>query len=341
MSDQAVRIFEALSEVDEELLERCNRKAVRKDKAANRLFQRYGRAVAAGICLVVAGAVSWGGYQLTKGSYGSDSSGSNAQMELADMAQSMAVADGGVNGGTDTAGPEGNMVGGAAPGAGAAESGLEAPEAATTASNQEAPEASAANNMKITEGAEAEEGMDGARTETASLSGTPQGESMADKQQTMQNPQEQPAADQIDRLKESELALLDSREEIPWEEACATAPFSGYLPTALPAGYVSFCARRSVSPASWDNMIFKWTDGEHILSLNMTQGEAVTREEIQQRDGLFEYLAEDFRKEQIPELRPAEEPLEFTLYYADGMSIHFTGHITRDEMWEVVESVSK
>lgn len=316
MSDQAVKIFEALSDVDEELLERCNRKAVRKNGTVYRLFQRYGRAMAAGICLIVVGAVSWGGYQLVTGSCGSDSSGSNgAYMELSDMAQSMEAAE------EDTCGWDGgggteSIVTGAGSSAviaedtnGAADSVTTSPEAAKAESTQEL------------------------------LSGTPakeqtsleSGNTVTDKEQQI---------DPYGELREQETALSDSREEVSWEEACATEPFSSYLPTVIPASYEAFSARRSASPGQWDNLIFKWSDGEHILSLSMTTGQVVDREDIERRDGVNEYVAEDFQRDRMPD-SPAGEPLAFTLYYADGMRIDFQGYITADEMWEVVESMKK
>lgn len=325
MSDQAVKIFEALSDVDQELLERCDQKGSRQNAGVYGLYRRYGKAMAACICLIVAGAVSWGGYQMVTGS-GSDSSGA-ASAELSDMAQSMVVADREADGGENTAGPERETAAeGAEPAAGVAGSAMEAAGA------------SAASAEKLDEGAAAKQGTDGIHTESASQSDVPSADAS---QQAGPNLQNQMSADKIDRLKESELALTDSREEIPWEEACAIAPFNNYLPTVLPAGYEAFSARRSSAPDFWDNVVFKWTDGEHILFLDMTQGEVVTRKEIEQRDGLWEYLAEDFRKEQIPELQPADEPISFTLYYADGMRIDFRGYITADEMWELVESISK
>ena len=325
MSDQAVKIFEALSDVDQELLERCEQKGSRKNAGVYGLYRRYGKAMAACICLIVAGAVSWGGYQLITGS-GSDSSGA-ASAELSNMAQSMTAADREADGGENTAGSEGK--------------GTET-AGGVTGSALDGADTSAASDKKFGEGAEAEQDTDEVHVETATASDAPSTTPIEDsKQQIMQGLENQMSADKVDRLKESELALSDSRREIPWEEACATAPFNNYLPTVLPAGYEAFSARRSSSPDTWDNVIFKWTDGDHILFLDMTQGEVVTREEIERRDGLWEYLAEDFRKEQIPQIQPADEPISFTLYYADGMRIGFSGYITADEMWEVVESISK
>ncbi len=316
MSDQAVKIFEALSDVDEELLERCNRKAVRKNGTAPRLFQAYGRAIAAGICLIVAGAVSWGGYQLIRGSSQSNSSG-GAHRELSDMAQSAEAAVGDqadLNGD----GGSGNAAGaGAEPAAGMAED----TGAATTDGMM------AAQESAKTESLQGQTAGTPAKEETTQEGG-----------QTEEDKEQQ--ADRYADLREQQTAQRDSRKEISWEEACATEPFASYLPTVLPDAYEAFSARRSLSPEHWDNLIFRWTDGVQILSLNMTSGEVVTREDLERRDGLCEYVAEDFSKELMPD-PPAGEPLAFTLYYADGMRIDFQGHVTADEMWAVVESIKK
>ena len=314
MSDQAVKIFEALSNVDEELLERCNRKAVQKNGTARGLFQRYGRAMAAGICLIVAGAVSWGGYQLVTGSSQSDASGG---MELSDMAQSMAVAEGEQFNQNGNSGSENSTTGAAEPAAGIPEDEDAAAEDGV---------------MAITESAKSE-------SLQSQISGTPEKEATSlESGQTVAAGGQQ--ADHYGEPAEQEAALQDSRKEISWEEACAMEPFSSYLPTVLPAAYEALSARRSISPEQWDNLIFKWSDGWQILSLNMTSGDVVTREDIERRDGMYEYVAEEFRKELMPD-PPQGEPLAFTLYYADGMRIDFQGYITADEMWEVVESIQK
>lgn len=152
------------------------------------------------------------------------------------------------------------------------------------------------------------------------------------------------AAEKVDKmadLREQENALTDSREVISWEEACGLSPFGNYLPAVLPAGYQPFSARRSAVPDQVNEVIFKWSDGENIFYMSMTQGEAVTKEDLELRDGLYEYLAEDFGRELIPDSQPAGDPISFTLYYTDGMRIVFSGDITADEMWDVVESISK
>lgn len=338
MSDQAVKIFEALSDVDEELLERCDQKAARKNGSAYRLFQRYGRAVAAGICLMVAGAVSWGGYLLVTFEAGADSSSNGAPAESFQMTQSLAVEDESASDLNGDGGLENNTAGGGAESAAGIaedkETSVKEREPAQGAAPAQAESGSAAADSTEAVPEAVQQELAQSQTSADKIDGVTSsgtGNNMTE---------EENQVDQYADLRKQENELLDARKEILWEEACTTEPFGSYLPTVLPAGYEAFSARRGFFPEQWDNMIFKWTDGEHIFSLDMTQGEAVTREDIAQRDGLHEYVAEDFRKELI--LDPLEgEPISFTLYYGDGMRIDFKGYITADEMCEVVESIKR
>lgn len=89
--DGALRIMEALSAVDQELLERSGMPAVeavegkrsgRKvtyvslNKKGSRKHWRYGHMAAACLAILVVGAVSWGGQRLTRMNLGNDSSSS-------------------------------------------------------------------------------------------------------------------------------------------------------------------------------------------------------------------------------------------------------------------------
>lgn len=332
MSDQAMKLFEALSGVDEELLERCEQRVQRKGMAAYRLFGKYGRSIAAAFCLIAVGAAAWSGYRFVTGSYGSDASGSNgATAQLSDMEQSVLTADGGDCGGaapsagmtgSDMALSDGTAGGGVVTGPEADGIREEAPSSAASAEA-----ASAETQQDVMQSAQGEEDRSSSVASTENLaspaeSGVSEMESAAEKMEAM-------------RRKES--GLMDSREQILWEEAIALKPFADHIPTVLPGGYEPLSARRSTLPDSWNNVIYKWSEGEHILSLNMTLGEVKTEEDIVKEDGLNEYLAKDFRRELMPE--PLDGQIQFTLYYSDGMKIDFAGYITVDEMWDMVESV--
>ncbi|MCI8789520.1 MAG: hypothetical protein HFH92_10495 [Lachnospiraceae bacterium] len=108
----ALRIMDALSGVDEELLERCEQSGQKSDKAYRRPLWQQARAWAAVLCLAVVGAASFGGYRLMQmGGMGSIADGS------ADEAWPMETIERAVNGETmeeeegaaqDAAGPDGN-----------------------------------------------------------------------------------------------------------------------------------------------------------------------------------------------------------------------------------------
>ena len=76
----AVRLMEALSGVDEDLLERCGQDCRRQIHRG--LWQWNMRTAAAVLCLAVAGAVSWGGYQLSNLKMGSSSRSEEHTSEL-------------------------------------------------------------------------------------------------------------------------------------------------------------------------------------------------------------------------------------------------------------------
>ena len=301
MSDQAVKLFEALSHVDEELLERCEQKVIRRGTIMRRLSGKYGRAAAACVSLIVAGAAAWGGYRLAVEP--GAASGSQAPAELCGMAQSAAP--------LEDRGAEENVelaTGGNGAAEGAAEA-LPIQEFQSQISGEK-------QSSSISSGVIREDCSDDIVP----------GEECQTESEKQEAEEKKPG---------------DSRYAVSWEEACAAEPFASYLPTVLPAGYEALCAGRSLNPDRWNNMIYMWSDGKYVLSLDMTLGEVTTGEDIEKRDGQNEYLAEDFRKELIPVLQPADDPISFTLYYEDGMRIDFKGMVTADQMWEVVESVLK
>lgn len=81
--NSAMRIMDALSRVDEELLERCGQSGQSRNGHHRPLWQQA-RAWAAVLCLAVVGAVSFGGYRLTQmgGMDSGSSGGENASYAL-------------------------------------------------------------------------------------------------------------------------------------------------------------------------------------------------------------------------------------------------------------------
>lgn len=325
MSDQALKLFEALADVDEELLERCNRRRRQKNAMVCRRALKYGKTMAACVCLIVVGALSWGGYRLITDSYGNGNESAQAldtdQKELSGSSVSMSTAERGteeidIAAGADTA------------------------AAADSASPETSPDAAEPEIIQeLMNGLEPE--LNGNREDSSNShsDGMVSGSGMSEKETAGDTGDSGDPAENTEEKKTAEDAITDSRKEILWETACALEPFADYLPAAIPAGYEPLTARQSSMPDQWNNVIFKWSNGENFFYLNMTAGAAKTKEEIERSDGLYEYLAEEFRKELIPE--PLNGMLLFILYYPDGMKIEFGGYITADEMWDIVESISK
>lgn len=336
MSDQAMKLFEALSGVDEELLERCDQKVNRKNTTVYNLFGKYGRTMAACICLIVVGVAAWSGYRFVTGPCGSDASGQNGSpAEAADMGGSILTADGGSNGESGKVFSDSEMLGNDATAAGGTAGNGEITESEVNGNPAEASAAAveAATPEAQQEPAQNMQAMTADKAGSMSSSGEDRDlhtESVSERDNT---------AEKMEEMRRLESQIADSRSAVPWEEAIALDPFAGYLPTVLPAGYEPLSARRSTFPDLWNNVIYKWSEGEHIFSLDMTLGEVMTREDMEKRDGINEFLAEEFQKEWIPE--PLDGQIRFTLYYADGMEIGFAGYVTADEMWEVVEAVSR
>lgn len=327
MSDQAMKLFEALSDVDAELLERCNRQ--KNKKIAYMFLWKYKKAMAACLCLFVVSALSWGGYQLLGGRKGATGSGSNSSAPA--QVQDMAV-------------PMESRAGATAQDA-ADTPQITAPEEAETEGIGK--EQNQTTSDSITDSVnrfdEQKDNNSGASAGEA-LRDSSDGGSMIDNLQGSTS--NIGAAEKLEKQKEMESAsaFTDSRKEILWEAARVTEPFGSYLPTAIPAGYEPLSARQSSMPNEWNNIIFKWGNGEQTFYLNMTVGEEKTKDEIraaiEKTDGLYQYPAEDFKREMIPE--PMEDgKIMFTLYYSDGMQIDFSGNLTEDAMWELVNSISR
>lgn len=96
--EDAMRIFEALSHVDEELLARCE-EPVEKNFVRKRSIWYYGSAVAACLCLFICGAALVNGRVFLN-----KSSGADGAVSLDSMKEEMAVDAGGAEAGGEVAG---------------------------------------------------------------------------------------------------------------------------------------------------------------------------------------------------------------------------------------------
>jgi hypothetical protein len=335
MSDQAMKLFEALSDVDEELLERCNRKESKS--SVYRVFWKYGKTIAACFCLVAVGAAAWTGYRLVTAPCGANDSASmqnNSPAALAGGEQSADTAGRGYNYEYDEEGTE--PVTAAAVPESQASLMTEGMRTESTAVDDKALAASDEAAVRP----EIQDMQDQTAVPGREQASAPVSESvkLGSGQESDSGAYQNMDSEWADLL-EKEYAITDSRQLLVWEEACRIEPFNGYMPTFLPEGYKALAARQSSDPDVWNNMIFKWSNGEHILCLDMTLAEPMTKTELEKCDGLHEYFAQEFEREMVP--KPIEGQISFTLHYPDGMRIIFDGYLTTDEMWDVADSVLK
>lgn len=291
MSDKAIKLFEALSGVDHELLERCNREDERKETVIRRHFWQNGKAMAACICLVAIGALTWSGYRLIYSPYGAQGPDSAAQNFTGMSEMEAAVTED-----TATAGVE---------------------QTPGEAKSEEIPE--------LASGSQSGNGVSGS-------SASQENGGFADRETVAEK-------DMTDHQKEQlESAVTDSRKELSWEEACSLETFRKYIPETVPAGYEPLAARQSAMPEQWNDLLLKWSNGEHELSLELTVPDAETRANSGWYPPLHYYSAEEFERNLIP--KPSEDGvIQFTIYYPDGMELRFEGHVTADELWEMFTSV--
>lgn len=103
--EKAMRIFEALSDVDEELLVRSEE--VGKHEAGVISFWRYSKVMAACFCLMVVGGLTWGASKVMRQS--EKSSDSAMPMSIAELAEEITADVTGDSGGTENSNGQSSM----------------------------------------------------------------------------------------------------------------------------------------------------------------------------------------------------------------------------------------
>lgn len=351
----AIRLMEALSGVDEELLERCERDDRRTSRgnragipgrARPRPIWQNARAWAAVLCLAVVGAASWGGYQLSQMKMGSaDSSGGAASFleEARDEAkvEEEAVPRDAVSG--DTA-PQGAEAG-CAPEAGQGQETNRQPEGDIPMAEKEADEVGMPNQETAIE--EETDSDGGAAQETDTEGQAPD----AEVDSCPLPPQSQ------------KFALAQARED---------AVLGAYVPTELPAGYAFEEAYR-VTEKTEANLALCWTRGLDSIMLHLERtanppatvdverteiydqrlydvpyGETVPREYWQTFDNPV-FAAEDLSLEIIKSRMKSYDDKgdtdtprgNFSVLYEDGVLIRFSGRGTPEEIWEMFCSIGE
>lgn len=249
----AMRIFEALSSVDEELLERS--------EAAPKVvpFWKYAKVMAACACLVLLGTAAYAGSNLfsAKNSTSSDCTApAAAEQRSVDMASDAAGVD-------DTAG-----------GAAAEEAAAEEAVAEEAAAEGAAPEAEQEKAVL-----------------TENLQNSAAGESdtgkMTDSQMTQNTSEWQTEKDKVAESVQEGGPVYDGDsfsvmpEALDEETIRATQELGAYIPTALPTGYVYESGYRTGGADAAESVSVLWKNGMDTIHISVSRYEE--SEEMQER----------------------------------------------------------
>lgn len=340
----AMRLMEALSGVDDSLLERCGRERGRQIHRG--LWQRNMRAVAAVLCLAVVGAVSWGGYQLTNLKMGrSDSSGGAAESFAEEIREELRDTTTGEAAPAEM--PENAAADGQAQDTGADQS----PEQQKAWQEGEEGVAGSAGGGTLSDRKEADGNLQGAAGAEEAA-----GEESGAATTGDGNP-EGDIDTCLPPLQSQKLTLAQARED---------DVLGAYVPTALPAGYAFEEAYR-VTESGEANLTVCWTRGMDSITLHLERtenppatvdvektesydqrlyevpyGETVPREYRQTFDNPV-FAAEDFsleivesRMKSYDDQGDTDTPRgTFYVLYPDGVLVRFSGRGTAKEIWEM------
>lgn len=341
----ALRILGALSGVDEELLERSEKKASKtgtkedSDKAAMfhskavvyKFMQRHGKALAACLCLCVLGTAFWGMRQLAEVPF----AGTGNSLKSADKASTT-----GMPGNYESAME--NPAEAAAP-----ESALEkaADGAAPEAAMEEA--AGGAVSEAVRNEAEALFG------ESSDAQGATEPEWIAMKllmkTEAIKNNKSDQGMDAVEdlnenkQMEETEAAVIEQEdgeitdfEEISWEEAGRLAGLGMYVPDSLPDGYEPVFVRYYNAEEGRGRLTLLCSSGEKKLWLNITE---------------TDWTADMFTGLETPVLSEKENwksklpkpdgdgGMQFGLLLEDGVLAEYQGYLTEKEIFELFDSI--
>ena len=335
MRGQALRIMQALSGADEELLERCGRKTMQRRRGRQRSRMLSG-AWAAALCLAAVGAMSWGGYLLIWGENGGTEGG------LAGMPQAIELGAAEDTGGTEQ--KEGQE--------GGTETGTER-ETGAGKLPEEAAGGAEENALSESSGDTAE-----------SVSGDGSGQAKEDLYQDAQESKNGAATE------EEGCPVLRSLEYTE-EEARALPVLSAYIPAQLPQGY-TFEGAYVNQDIAGDNLTITWSRGMDSLILSVTTeaeapatvdterpeiyderfyslpyGETVPEEYRESFDNPV-FALEDFTLETVRSrvLVRGEGDTDtprgnFSVLYPGNVLVQFNGRGTPEEIWEMFGSLGQ
>lgn len=339
--NSAMRIMDALSGVDQELLERCEQSGQSRSGYHRPLWQQT-RAWAAVLCLAVVGAASFGGYRLTqmKGMGSASGGGENAaySMETVELADETAKGEESVGEGADAA-----------------------PQEAAGLDGAEVP-------LQSTDKAESEFGVqrqeniaDAEKNGSQAAAGTNDSDDGADAEA---------AKEELNTDMDGCLPL--QAQKLTETEARGTEVLGSYVPTVLPKGYGFESASRNLDRQE-ENLTLCWSRGMDSILLGIEKpdsapdtvdiaraetydvrlyeipyGETVPEEyrEIFQ-DPVFaiEDLSLEIIRSRVASYQDRGDTAtprgNFRVLYPDGVLVRFNGRGTPEEIWEMFCSMGE
>lgn len=337
---KALRLMEALSGVDEELLERAE-----GGEARNKSRWRYAGPWAAVLCLAVVGALGWGGYKLTL------KVNENASGEGMDnMAIEIASAE---------------SEGGAAP--------QEAGTAERAAGDTAAQKSDDLMSQENENGFDIDSASDGAAGDTMGDTGSVQhpGVERAPGMGMGQENHEEEASHEKATLDTESCSVLNQKE-LTEEEARNQEGLGAYIPREVPRGY-TFESAYCNQDLQEGNLTVVWSRGTDIIVWSVAQaqeapetvdigapetydeyfyeiphGENVPQEYRQSMDNPT-FAREDFTMETVSsrmlsydDSGDTDTPREnFSVLYRDNIVVNFNGRGTAEEIWEMFVSIEE
>ncbi len=307
----ALRVMEALSAVDEELLERCgepgaapaegNRASGTPEKGRLYLFvRRYGKVCAACLCLLALGAACLNLRQIRMGNSEGGRNMANGAMQSAERAEEggepLEAADL-ADGAPDVM--ENEMSGGADGGPDEYSLGQVSPEWLDVGSLAAVPEESREDN-RVTQ--------DGISQEGNGMS---------------QVPAKEFSAPEVKENLKNEAFFTGAR--VPEEYDPVKDD-----PAEAEAG--------AEGQAKEDSLICEWSDGEHSLWLRFTQTGLTADMRFETEPPV--YTVQENWRELIP-AAGADGYVQFALLYENGMLAEYRGVLTREEIIELMESIER
>lgn len=358
----AMRIMDALSAVDEELLERCRRDGVRSasgTKVRRKTLWQNAGAWAAVMCMALLGAGAFGGYQFIDGvRHGAFDSGGamdgaaqeqyaaemNEELRMRGDQESTSIYCQGTQG-------DGGFDGEEAGGLGAAPKDGGQDDSAGADGSQ--------NGMNSSSEAEGEDDLGSGKVPTTE--GAQHGED-----KTAQERGEEPQEEGVLTDGDMESCKVLTAEKYTLEQAAALEGLGSYVPQKLPAGYSFESAYRNLD-VDETNLTISWSRGMDLLMLTVQEVSAASETaDIGKPETYDVRLYEVPYAETVPQeyrqifddpvfawedmsLEIVESRMKtyadagdtssprgaFSVLFSDGVLVRFNGRGTAEQIWEL------